>query len=91
MCWKGISTAQAVELTIWERVFEQCLVPQFESHMRRNIVAELGALRGTIPILHFKFPDCYRHRAAVGTHTMNNLNTLEPTSTLDYLLCMLLC
>ncbi|KAI4628175.1 hypothetical protein J4E80_002313 [Alternaria sp. BMP 0032] len=45
MCWKGISTAQAVELTIWERVFEQCLVPQFESHMRRNIIAELGALR----------------------------------------------
>ncbi|KAI4636242.1 hypothetical protein J4E83_001196 [Alternaria metachromatica] len=48
MCWKGISTAQAVELTIWERVFEQCLVPQFESHMRRNIVAELGALRAYV-------------------------------------------
>ncbi|KAI4689777.1 uncharacterized protein J4E84_003957 [Alternaria hordeiaustralica] len=48
MCWKGISSAQAVELTIWERVFEQCLVPQFESHMRRNVVAELGALRDHI-------------------------------------------
>ncbi|KAI4949417.1 hypothetical protein J4E91_005156 [Alternaria rosae] len=48
MCWKGISTAQAVELTIWERLFQQCLVSHFESHMRRNIVAELSALRDHI-------------------------------------------
>ncbi|KAL1799300.1 hypothetical protein ACET3X_003337 [Alternaria dauci] len=45
-CWKGISDAQALELTLWERLFRRCLISQVENDLRRRTIVQLNNVRG---------------------------------------------
>ncbi|KAF1945536.1 hypothetical protein EJ02DRAFT_46480 [Clathrospora elynae] len=42
-CWKGISNAQALELTLWERLFQHCLKMQIEDCLRLAVVTQLSS------------------------------------------------
>ncbi|KAG9193470.1 hypothetical protein G6011_03505 [Alternaria panax] len=44
-CWKGISNAQALELTLWERLFQTCLASQVENDLRRRTIVQLSKVR----------------------------------------------
>ena len=45
-CWRGISYAQALELTVWDRLFHHCLVSQIEQRLKNSIVTQLKNRKG---------------------------------------------
>ena len=45
-CWKGISNAQALELVLWERLFQQCLAKCIEERLYRSIIVQMRKYRG---------------------------------------------
>ena len=48
-CWKGISNAHALELALWERLFQQCLAARIEERLRRSIIVQIKKQRGKRP------------------------------------------
>lgn len=44
-CWKGISNAQALEITLWERLFQRCLASQVEDDLRCRAIVQLSKVR----------------------------------------------
>ncbi|KAF1836078.1 hypothetical protein BDW02DRAFT_256683 [Decorospora gaudefroyi] len=41
-CWKSVSNSQAVELILWERLFQQCLTSQIEDRFKHIVMTKMS-------------------------------------------------
>jgi hypothetical protein len=48
-CWKNLSSSQIAELTVWNRLFEECLASQVKQRLQHDFARRLTEYPGEYP------------------------------------------